>query len=1217
MMKTKCRIGLLTLVSLVGAAVWGEVAVKEKMTLSGDLDWRDCGPVVFAEGATIDLAGHKLYVGELTGAGRITDSSAGKPGELHVVVPAGQTYGNAAVVFSGNLRLVKDGPGTFKPTKRGHAYTGGTEITGGLMSSSCHAYTHKDGLLIRAGGSFDIDSKNVDGSNGAAHGGFTLDGGALVNSSKTDIHDDWDSIHSIWLKADSSFESAASLGLVGAKFGPSLLDLGGHVFTLTVPAGKNFRLWNADVKAGVLQTKGEGELWLNGGLRAAEATFDLSTPVRLTADGTVGNLTVRTASTRATGAGILKVARTFKPVSGYLHNFCLLDGATLDLSDVTGAYAAFSAQTRKSLRFASGATITVDVKGRKLAKGERLVSWRRKPTGVTFKLAAASDALVATRAGLYVGEAPAEELSAAETPARAWAKYEDNPVLGNARLGTCFDINVVTNGPAPFTMYFSWRPKGSIACVFSQDGLTWTQEPVTCLPPKPEHDWERIVNRTTTVKRGDTWHMWYTGQDTKRGHVSCIGYATSKDGIHFERVSDKPVIVAEAPFEQPSVMCPCAMWDEARQIWRMWYSGGTSYEPDCNCYAESKDGIHWKKFAGNPILTKGDRESWDRDRVAGCEVHRLPDGRYIMFYIGYSDIDTARIGAAISKDGITGWKRLAQNPLVAPDLGTWDSCACYKPSVYRDEKNNRWLLWYNGRNGGPEYVGAVIHEGLDLEAPLERLPNPKTLLEDYVRRFNDCDEEPYKNAIPNDAAEDFLVKNIPYFACPDKDIEQIYYFRWWTFRKHIRKDLGCWTISEFLPNVPWAGAGNMIVCAAGHHLREGRWLRDPQYIVSNAKYWLSDARAKNRWTYSSWLFTGTCQIAELHALDQLPGELLDAAVSMYRRWEQGFMRGRSPMGGDGKGAFLSVDGHEGTEMSLGGNGYKPLFTSAMWSEANMIAAVAKSLGRNELAAEFAAKAAVIAKSLNDTCWNPSVGFYTTATKEGKKGTVRELHGYAPWYFGAPVEGHAADWVQLADPKGFAARYGLTFPERRAPGFALAYKGHECQWNGPSWPFSTTVALTAYMNDLHATKDARVRAASNFPFLVWQYAEQHRCLMADRTMRPWIDENLNPDRRDWIARTVIVKQNMRFARERGKDYNHSAFCDLVISGLVGIQPNGTKGFTVDPLCPETWDYFILDHLRYRGHEVSVRWHRNHGGLTVKIDGREVARRDTLGRLDVSL
>ena len=46
------------------------------------------------------------------------------------------------------------------------------------------------------------------------------------------------------------------------------------------------------------------------------------------------------------------------------------------------------------------------------------------------------------------------------------------------------------------------------------------------------------------------------------------------------------------------------------------------------------------------------------------------------------------------------------------------------------------------------------------------------------------------------------------------------------------------------------------------------------------------------------------------------------------------------------------------------------------------------------------------------------------------------------------------------PQGFAAAYGLSFPERRAKGFKIAYEGHECQWNGPSWPFATSIALTA-------------------------------------------------------------------------------------------------------------------------------------------------------------
>lgn len=804
-----------------------------------------------------------------------------------------------------------------------------------------------------------------------------------------------------------------------------------------------------------------------------------------------------------------------------------------------------------------------------------------------------------------------------------WEPFAGNPVLGNRRLGTCFDVNVVTNGPAPYTMYFSWRPKKAIALVRSADGLSWTQEPEICLKANPASGWEDDLNRSCTVYRDGIWHMWYTGQS--KGW-SRIGYATSTDGVHFTRVRREPVLVPEHPYETPSTMNPYVRWDAARGVWRMWYAGGEQHEPNVLCYAESEDGLTWKKWDGNPFFTKGPEDSWDRDRVGACEVHPLPDGRWAMFYIGYSDIDTARIGCAISADGLTDWKRLPQNPIVAPDLGTWNASACYKPSVVRDEKNDRWLLWYNGRNGAPEYVGLAVHEGLDLEAPAPAPDETVSRLSDYVRRFNADDVELYTNAIPNAAAEAFLLKNVPRFACPDKDIERTYYFRWWTFRKHLRKGGdGDWRVTEFLPKVSWSGADNTIVCPAGHHLREGRWLHDAQILADNARFWLADPSATHRWDYASWLFTGTELLAEVTGRDTLPVELLDDAVRYWERWEKGFTRdGGWPMGGDGKGGFLSIDNREGTEYSLGGNGYKPLFLSAMWREARTIAAVARRSGRTDLAERFDAKAEGVRQSLLANCWNPDVGFFTTRPKDGARGTVRELHGYAPWYFGVPTDGRAPDWGQLADPQGFAARFGLTFPERRAPGFVIDYKGHECKWNGPSWPYATSVALTAFANDLHTRGGGSAAERERFGFLLWQYAAQQKRTQDWRTegdfrVVPWIDENLHPDKSEWIARKIILDtpaMRDRFPKERGKDYNHSTFCDLVISGLVGLVPDGARGFAVDPLCPQAWDWFVLEDVRYRGHAVSVRWQRGEG-LTVTVDGRVAAQRPTLGRLDVKL
>ena len=60
------------------------------------------------------------------------------------------------------------------------------------------------------------------------------------------------------------------------------------------------------------------------------------------------------------------------------------------------------------------------------------------------------------------------------------------------------------------------------------------------------------------------------------------------------------------------------------------------------------------------------------------------------------------------------------------------------------------------------------------------------LLGNYVAAFNATDDERYANAYPNARAESFLRGNIPLLECPDKDIERTYYFRWWTYRKHVR-----------------------------------------------------------------------------------------------------------------------------------------------------------------------------------------------------------------------------------------------------------------------------------------------------------------------------------------------------------------------------------------------------------------------------------------------
>lgn len=288
-----------------------------------------------------------------------------------------------------------------------------------------------------------------------------------------------------------------------------------------------------------------------------------------------------------------------------------------------------------------------------------------------------------------------------------WIKYENNPVLGGGKLGTIFDVSVLKEDMT-YKMYCSWRPKGSVALSTSNDGMNWSY-PEIVLAPNPDSYWEEDINRPVVVKKDNVYHMWYTGQ--AEGKRSWIGYAISDDGINFIRQSDEPALSAEEPWEKVAVMCPHVIWDDQAKIFKMWYSGGEQYEPDAIGYATSPDGLHWTKYNKNPVFVANPNNTWEQYKVTACQIVKRKSD-YLMFYIGFRDIDYAQIGMAKSKNGIDNWERYSNNPIVYPTPQSWDESATYKPFVI--EEKNRWMLWYNGRNNSVEQIGLVIHEGKDL-----------------------------------------------------------------------------------------------------------------------------------------------------------------------------------------------------------------------------------------------------------------------------------------------------------------------------------------------------------------------------------------------------------------------------------------------------------------------------------------------------------------------
>ena len=510
------------------------------------------------------------------------------------------------------------------------------------------------------------------------------------------------------------------------------------------------------------------------------------------------------------------------------------------------------------------------------------------------------------------------------------------------------------------------------------------------------------------------------------------------------------------------------------------------------------------------------------------------------------------------------------------------------------------------------YKYTVILVGICLAFQTQGQPPDRSLLNSYVERFNQSDEELYVQHIPDSQALDFLARNIPRFECPDKELEEIYYFRWWTYRKHIKQTPEGFIITEFLPDVSWAGKYNGICCPAWFHFREGRWLYDRKYLNDYAKYWLKGGGSLR--TYSFPVAHALYQYYLVTGDDSLLLNFYSELVENFAGWEKEKFD-------EEKGLFWQVDTRDGMEVSIGGSGHRATINSYMAAEAQILALVAQWKGDRLQEEEFLRKAKMICERMFEVLWDEPSEFLKVLPqgKDASLCSARELHGYTPWSFSLAGEEYVSAWKFLMDEKHFFAPFGPTTAEQCHPGFRVVYEGHECQWNGPSWPFATSMTLTGLANLLNEQEQSYVKQEDFFRLLKI-YAHSQHLKQEDGSVIPWIDENLNPFTGDWISRTMLKD---RMPKERGRNYNHSSFCDLVINGLIGIRPQADGSLIINPLTPTTWNYFSLCNVSYHGKKIDIFYDRTGDhyqkgkGFLIFANGKKIASFDTFQKVDLSL
>lgn len=478
---------------------------------------------------------------------------------------------------------------------------------------------------------------------------------------------------------------------------------------------------------------------------------------------------------------------------------------------------------------------------------------------------------------------------------------------------------------------------------------------------------------------------------------------------------------------------------------------------------------------------------------------------------------------------------------------------------------------------------------------------------------------------------DWYQKHIPFFDCPDADINTTYYYRWELVTKHLTygsPNTG-YTFTEFIDRPFWSGTYGAISCPAGHQLYEVRWLRDKRFAQDYAKYWFRTPGAQPR-RYSCWLADAVWSTHLVHPDRPFVMDLAPDMANNFLAWQKDHFVpeiGLFWQTGHDDGMEININSRQTKDVVRGAPGYRPTLNAYLYADALAIAQAANLAGDAMTRLQFEVRAAALKKSLQQKLWDKKRNFFLHMYKqdEMRDGHLikaltltyesgqhagsphgREEIGYVPWQFNLPDPGYEAAWKFLMDRDYFYANFGPSTVERHDPMFKLSKTC--CWWSGQSWPYATTQTLVALANLLN-NYDQKVIDKSDYFKLLQVYTKTHR-----KDGKPYIAEACHPDTGSWEGHDSY---------NHSEHYFHSGYVDLIITGLVGLRPRPDNTVEVNPLAPEDWEYFALIDVPYHGHRLSIIWDRTGKkydlgtGLHILASGKKIATAAKLGKLTAKL
>ena len=243
---------------------------------------------------------------------------------------------------------------------------------------------------------------------------------------------------------------------------------------------------------------------------------------------------------------------------------------------------------------------------------------------------------------------------------------------------------------------------------------------------------------------------------------------------------------------------------------------------------------------------------------------------------------------------------------------------------------------------------------------------------------------------------------------------------------------------------------------------------------------------------------------------------------------------------------------------------------------------------DEDAEGFSRRAEAIRADVLGKMWDGTTAcFYDLHHETDERAPVKNIVAVYPLWAGMTGEAHLGFFRLLLSPDYFATGSGFASAAKDCPVYTprTGWRGHlvkgprGCMWNGPSWPYTTGIALDALAKQSKANGH---RFDAAFEKHLREYAREHFPFGDDM---PYLVEFYDSETGEPVSDEP--------------DYCHSFFLDLIARHVAGIEPE-PEGVRFDPVRTRL-EWFELENVWVRGRRIDVRYRRERG-FTVLVDGK---------------